>query len=246
MIKLNDKKYILCDVDGTIVHSCCTIDDLMARKIEQLDNSGYTFGFISGTNVANLTNMLSKNLDCKHYLLGNTGTHGVFRNNSNSEEMYNDILNPKEQAEIISVLDSIVVERSLYSLTTREDQIQMRGSQITFSILGRNAPKEAKASYDINGYKRKELLSLIKQSLGDRYDYHLGGTTSIDITKKGVDKAYGIKKFADYLNLSLDNIIFFGDKLMPGGNDYPAKKVVECISVNSPEDTLKKFESMFN
>jgi phosphomannomutase len=58
------------------------------------------------------------------------------------------------------------------------------------------------------------------------FSVRMGGATSIDVTKPGIDKAYGIRKLRDILGISLKEMIFIGDALFPGGNDYPAKKRV--------------------
>ena len=71
----------------------------------------------------------------------------------------------------------------------------------------------------------------------------IGGTTSIDITRRGVNKAYGIHKLEQYLKIPIDRMVFVGDALFYGGNDYPAKTTgVDCISVTGPEETKKLIE----
>ena len=62
-----------------------------------------------------------------------------------------------------------------------------------------------------------------------------GWETSIDVTKPGIDKAYGIRKLRDVLKITLEEMIFIGDALFPGGNDYPAKEAgVVSIEVRDP------------
>ena len=66
----------------------------------------------------------------------------------------------------------------------------------------------------------------------------IGGATSIDVTKPGIDKAYGIKKLRETLHLSSKEMIYIGDALFPGGNDYPAEEAgVVSIPVKGPDDT---------
>jgi hydroxymethylpyrimidine pyrophosphatase-like HAD family hydrolase len=66
----------------------------------------------------------------------------------------------------------------------------------------------------------------------------MGGTTSLDVTKPGIDKAYGIRKLRDILKISLAEMIFIGDALFAGGNDYPAEEAgVVCIPVRGPDET---------
>jgi hypothetical protein len=72
----------------------------------------------------------------------------------------------------------------------------------------------------------------------------IGGTTSIDVTPRGVNKAYGIRKLEEYLKVSQDRIVFVGDALYQGGNDYPAKATgVDCIQVKGPEETKQLIQA---
>ena len=73
----------------------------------------------------------------------------------------------------------------------------------------------------------------------------LGGATSIDITKPGIDKAYGISKLRDILGIAIEEMIFVGDALFPGGNDYPAKEAgVVSIRVRDPDETKRVIEAI--
>src|SRR3546814_13461625 len=68
---------------------------------------------------------------------------------------------------------------------------------------------------------------------------NMGGATSIDVTREGVDKAYGLKKLCDASGISLDAMMFVGDAIFPGGNDYPAKLLgLDTVRVREPQDTL--------
>ena len=67
----------------------------------------------------------------------------------------------------------------------------------------------------------------------------MGGATSIDITREGVDKAYGLKKLREASGIELDTMLFIGDAIFPGGNDYPAKELgLDTVRVRDPEETL--------
>ena len=71
-------------------------------------------------------------------------------------------------------------------------------------------------------------------------DVHAGGSTSVDITKKGIDKAYGIARLAEILDLDPAEILFVGDRLTPGGNDYPVLRLgVQTHAVRDWTDTLE-------
>jgi hypothetical protein len=73
----------------------------------------------------------------------------------------------------------------------------------------------------------------------------LGGTTSVDVTKPGIDKAYGIRKLRDILDIAIQDMIFVGDALFPGGNDYPAEEAgVVSIRVRGPNETKRAIETI--
>jgi len=241
-----DKKIIIADVDDTICESCQQISSEMAAKINQLLQQGHQFAFISGTNPEDLLHMISSRLNYPHHLLGNTGTKYFYLNQQQQSEIkYSLSLSPEEKHEILTAFEKLIQQFNLQSLTTKEDQLQDRDSQITLSILGRHAPTDLKTQYDPQGKKRLQHLEFLQSVLQNRYEIKLGGTTSIDITKKGLDKEWGIRKFAEYHHFDLNQILFFGDKLYPGGNDYAATKVVDCLAVKNPKNTLQKLNELF-
>lgn len=118
-----------------------------------------------------------------------------------------------------------------------------RGSQITFSALGQRVPLEQKEKWDADFTKRKKIQALLKDLIPE-FTVRLGGTTSIDVTKLGIDKAYGIKKLREILGIELEEMLFAGDALFPGGNDYPVKEAgVVSIQVNNAEETKRVIET---
>ena len=97
--------------------------------------------------------------------------------------------------------------------------------------------KELKEKWDADFAKRKKIAAILA-TLIPEFSVRLGGATSIDVTKPGIDKAYGIKKLRDTLHLSLKEMVYIGDALFPGGNDYPAaEEGVVSIPVKGPDDT---------
>ncbi len=242
---LQEKKVIIADVDDTICESCQIISSEMAEQISRMIEQGYQFAFISGTKSEDLQYMISSKLKQRHHLLATTGTNYSIVEKDTVNVVYNNSFNPEEKEEIITSFKKLIADYEIISLTTAEDQLQDRGSQITLSAIGRNAPSELKAAYDPQGTKRRVWVEFLKKQLDEnKYDIKIGGTTSIDITRKGLDKEWGIKTFAQYHNYSLNSILFFGDKIHPGGNDFPATRIVDCISVKSPAETLQQLRKI--
>ncbi|MCU1526424.1 MAG: family hydrolase, partial [Frondihabitans sp.] len=144
------------------------------------------------------------------------------------------------EAQKVAALDAVEQEakkRGFWESETWGPILEDRGSQITFSALGQAAPVDAKQAWDPTGAKKDELRRAVQALLPD-LEVRSGGSTSVDITRKGIDKAYGMRKLAQISGISLDDMLFVGDRLDPDGNDYPVKAMgVECHAVHGWEDT---------
>jgi phosphomannomutase len=102
----------------------------------------------------------------------------------------------------------------------------------------------AKEVWDPDFAKRKVIQKDLQGRLPD-LSINMGGATSIDITQKGVDKAYGLKKLAAASGIPLEEMMFIGDAIFPGGNDYPAKQLgLHTVRVKNPDGTLAAIESI--
>ena len=73
---------------------------------------------------------------------------------------------------------------------------------------------------------------------GDGVEVRSGGSTSIDVTERGVDKAFGMRELSRSTGIALDEMLFIGDRLDPDGNDYPVLELgVTCHAVTGWRDT---------
>ncbi len=103
---------------------------------------------------------------------------------------------------------------------------------------------EEKKKWDPDFAKRKKIKAIL-DALIPEFSVRMGGATSVDVTKPGIDKAYGIGKLRDVLGISLKEMIFIGDALFPGGNDYPAEQAgVVSIPVRGPHETKRVIEAI--
>jgi HAD superfamily hydrolase (TIGR01484 family) len=141
-------------------------------------------------------------------------------------------------------LEKAVAEAGFQAEKVWGETIEDRGSQITFSALGQQAPLEEKKKWDPDFAKRRKIKAILDTSIPE-FSVRLDGATSIDVTKPGIDKAYGVRKLRDVLGISLKEMIFIGDALFPGGNDYPAEQAgVVSISVEGPHETKRVVEAI--
>jgi phosphomannomutase len=122
--------------------------------------------------------------------------------------------------------------------------LEDRGSQITYSALGQNAPLAAKIAWDPSGEKKNTLRAAVAARLPD-LEVRSGGSTSVDITHRGIDKAYGMRQLRDVTGIPFEDMLFFGDRLDEDGNDYPVLTLgIPCQSVSGWEDTAERLERL--
>jgi HAD superfamily hydrolase (TIGR01484 family) len=241
------KKLIVFDLDGTLAESKASLDQEMAELLSQL-LSVIKAAVISGGSWSQFTKQLLSNLPAgKHLknlsLLPTCGTQ-FYAYERGWKKLYSEDLTAREKAKIVSCLKNSVCASGFQPERTWGDQIEDRGSQITFSALGQEAPLSEKKKWDPQFKKRKKILEIINGSLAE-FSVRLGGTTSIDVTKPGIDKAYGIKKLQETLHIPIEEMIFVGDALFPDGNDYPAKGTgVVTIQVRDPGETKRVIEAI--
>lgn len=153
--------------------------------------------------------------------------------------VYEHQIEKAEADEVIKIVEESVALSGLCKDTPSwGERVEWRGSQITFSGLGQEAPYEAKAVWDPDKQKRLAFREVLMTRL-PKYDVVLGGTTSVDIIPRGINKAYGVKKFAEYIGSEILDILYVGDDLKEGGNDYvvAATTNAQTKAVISPKDT---------
>jgi HAD superfamily hydrolase (TIGR01484 family) len=234
------KKLIVFDLDGTLAPSKSSLAPQTAGLLHDL------LGIIKVAVISGgawtqferqlLTDLPKDSLLANLSLLPTCGTK-FFQYDEKWTELYSEDLTPEQKSKIIDSLDKAAGEAGYRAEKIWGKVIEDRGSQVTFSALGQQAPLEEKEGWDPEFSKRKKITAILG-TLIPEFSVRMGGATSIDVTKPGIDKAYGIGKLRDTLHLSLKEMVYIGDALFPGGNDYPAEEAgVVSIPVKGPEDT---------
>ncbi|MCL2849539.1 MAG: HAD hydrolase family protein [Micrococcales bacterium] len=136
--------------------------------------------------------------------------------------VYAENLTDDEKRRASSALESQARALGLWEDQTWGPVVEDRGSQVTFSALGQAAPVAAKSAWDPTGERKSALRAAVAALVPD-LEVRSGGSTSVDITRKGIDKAYGMRKLAKVTGIALADMLFVGDRLDPDGNDYPVK-----------------------
>ncbi len=241
------KQLIIFDLDGTLAESKSALDAEMSGLLHDLLGV-VKVAVISGGDWEQFQTQLLSNLPnderlANLSLLPTCGTK-FYRYSGDWTKVYSEDFTADERARIIEALEKTTAEAGPKMQKLWGDQIEDRGSQITFSALGQRAPLDEKQQWDPDFAKRKKIKAVLDPLLPG-FSVHLGGATSIDVTKPGIDKAYGIRKLRDRLGIPLKRMIFIGDALFVGGNDYPAEEAgVTSIPVRTPDETKRVTEGI--
>jgi len=241
------KKLIVFDLDGTLAESKSPLDDEMAALLGSL-LAIVKVAIISGGGWAQFEQQVLANLRPGDHLenlslLPTCGTK-FYRFDGDWKKIYSEDFTANEKEKIIGALRHVADASGFAADKVWGDTIEDRDSQITYSALGQHAPIEEKKKWDPDFAKRKAMKVRLDQLIPED-SVRLGGTTSIDVTKPGIDKAYGIRKLRDTLAVPIEEMIFIGDALFPGGNDYPAEEAgAYSIRVRDPEESKRVIEAI--
>ena len=234
-------KFVIFDLDDTLAESKSGLTKEVASLICLLLEEKKV-GVISGGSFEQFEKQVVSKLSCIQnfnnlYLAPLSGS-SFYRYDKNMWiKIYSDVLKKEEKQKIIHAFD-----KSLQESKTEPPPhvhgvlIEDRVGQITFSGLGSEAPLDLKRLWDPDHKKRLLIKKNLEKYLPD-FEIKIGGTTSIDVGRKGNNKATGIDRIARHLSVPLEDILFVGDALFEGGNDYPVLQMgVKTQSVQNSKD----------
>ncbi|MEG8219514.1 HAD-IIB family hydrolase [Sphingomonas sp. HH69] len=236
------KQLVAFDLDGTLAESKQPLDASMGDALADLLGVAHV-AVISGGDWPQFEKQVASRLPdradrSRLWLMPTTGTKLYTYQQGTWTAVYAELFDDVKKAEILAAFDASLEATGFVPEQTWGERIEDRGSQITFSALGQQAPIHAKEIWDPDFAKRKIIQADLRQRLPG-LSINMGGATSIDITREGVDKAYGLKKLRDASDIALDSMMFIGDAIFPGGNDYPAKELgLDTVRVRDPQETL--------
>lgn len=244
-LQIKNKKIIAFDVDGTLSLSRRQIDldmaELLKNLLQKIKVAIITGGAFVDIKKQVLSQIGENNELNKNLILLPTNGGGLWVFDGTWKEITSHKFTNKEKEEIIKAIEEVEqTDSELRDNKSYGQKIQDRDSQITYGALGENAPLELKYAWDPDLKKKQRLQQSLKEKLPD-FEVKIGGKTSIDITKKGMDKAFAIREIMDYLKLSKDEILFLGDAVYENGNDLPVKEMgIDTIKVSDQEETKRE------
>lgn len=252
------RKVIAFDLDGTLAPSKSPLPDRMGELLDQLLDT-YHVCVISGGKFGQFEKQLLNGLQAdpsrleRLHIMPTCGTRYMKYDVAKKEweKVYAEDFTEAEKKKITSVLAKVVEDLGYTEKETYGETIEDRGSQISWSALGQDIIDhlgeeglKRKESWDPDNSKKAEIRDAAAELLPE-FEVRSGGLTTIDITKPGIDKAYGMQKLMNMLEIGKGEILFIGDRLKEGGNDYPVKAFgIDCLEISKWEETALVVEAI--
>ena len=242
-------KAVVFDMDETLAESKRPVTNEMASALAHL-LTRVPVAVISGGKreilVENLVSRLPEDADLSNlYLLPTCGA-ALYTCDDLSHPVYEERLTDDEMERIEDGIRRAIEATNLIDLSTPSfgERIERRISQVTLSARGQSAPLREKLAWDPDRMKRPVLRDAIAKELPE-FSVKTGGTTSFDITKRGIDKAYGVRRLSEHLSIPIIDMLYVGDALFPGGNDEVVTETgIGTRETSGPEETLRIVEEL--
>jgi phosphomannomutase len=234
---------VVFDLDGTLAESKQPVTTAMAELLARLTVS-HSIAVMSGGSwiqfERQFVSMFPPGTDFSRiYLFPDNAAQCFTYKGGEWAERYNMAFSATERDEIMGALQKAIAESGFPKPPQMwGEQIEDRGGQISFSPLGQQAPLEAKKEWRAAHDADREHLRGILSTQLPGYSVRTGGETTIDITRTGITKAYGLQKLVELTGMPISEMIYVGDALEEGGNDSVVIETgVRTHVVIGPQDT---------
>jgi phosphomannomutase len=244
-------RIIAFDLDDTLAVAKMPISDSMAQLLSGLLDR-FEVCVIGGGQLSQFTTQVVDRLPegadlSRLHLMPTCGSRYVrWSADAGWADVYFDKLTPAERDAAIIALEGALDVLNLAAPRTWGPVIEDRGGQVTLSVLGQEAPAGEKHKWDPTGEK-KERLRAVAQAVLPHLEVRSGGSTSVDVTRGGIDKAYGMRRLMEVTGVRPKEILFVADRLDVGGNDRPVLDMgIQCRAVHGPDDTEVVIEELLS
>lgn len=234
-------KALIFDMDDTLADSFTPPTDAILEKVLELSRC-LPVAIMSGAAFERMERDILKRIpkeptDAQFYVFSDSAAQCHVWRSPRWQEAYTFPLSPQERLHIEKALKEAVVEGKIYPGGHDTSRILDRATSVALTALPHGATQSEKRAWDEDGTKRHRLFAILKEKLPE-YEILIGGKTTIDVTRAGITKAYGVEWLARELNLEPRDMLFIGDGFYEGGNDAVVIPTgVRTMEVKSPEET---------
>ncbi len=245
-------KLLIFDLDGTLTESKAALTPEMGAVLARLV-ARMPVAIMSGGSYVQfqkqLLNGMPENSNFKNlYLFPTSAAQCYIWKDGGWQFLYNNPFTAEEKTKVLEALTESLRETGLDTPPPQlwGEQTEDRGTQITWSALGQQAPIKEKQQWDPDRKKRAPLQAALLTRLPD-FSVRVNATNSIDITRKGMTKAYGVRKLSEILSMPISDMLYVGDALFPGGNDEVVKESgIATEQVSGPAETTEVIEKILS
>ncbi len=236
-------KLVVFDLDGTLAESKQRIPAQMGERLAALLQK-MPVAIMSGAGFPQFERQvfpalpLEAKLDRLYIFPDNAAQCFIYRQGT-WHAQYDNAFTLVEREHILKALDEALNETGLHDVPVRVwgQRVEDRGAEIVFSGLGQEAPPEEKRKWDPDGTKKNALRTALAKRLPE-FSEGANGSTSVDITRKGINKAYGVQRLTELTQISPAQMLYVGDALEEGGNDAVVIGTgIPTHTVFGPEET---------
>lgn len=243
-------KALIFDMDGTLTEPRQAISNEMIEALRSIANS-YKLYLVTGSDMAKieeqipvevLLDIFEKVFPCNGTSVYNTNLDADDEKGSLEPELIHKetLLDHYSQSDMNHLISRLMeIAANTHTKYKTGTFVEWREGQINFSPIGRNCSSEQREDYiiwDKKSEERRRIVELLqKEFKGWGLKFSIGGQISIDITRKGWDKTCAL----EHIQEKPSDCVFFGDKTLPGGNDFEiAKACGVYYDIKSPLDIL--------
>ncbi|TRY88348.1 hypothetical protein DNTS_033791 [Danionella cerebrum] len=237
---------VLFDVDGTLTAARQKATPEMHRFLKELKQR-VRVGVVGGSDLEKIKEQLGDDvIDKVDYVFAENGLVAYRFGQLHSVQNIQAYLGEEILQEFINFCLDYLSKIKLPK--KRGTFIEFRNGMLNISPIGRSCSQQERIEFfelDKKEKIREKFVAVLKEEFaGKGLAFSIGGQISFDVFPEGWDKRYclGIVEKDSY-----KHIHFFGDKTMPGGNDYEIFKDPRTIGheVQSPEDTQEICKDLF-
>lgn len=241
---------LIFDMDDTLAESFTPPSESILNKLVALSRS-VPVAIMSGAAFERMERDILKRMpkeptDVQLYVFSDSAAQCHRWQKDHWSEAYTFPLSPEERTHIKTVLKDAITQSGIYADAPDTSRILDRATSVAFTALPESVAQDEKKAWDPSGEKRHKIVSLVREQLPE-YEVLIGGKTTVDVTRLGITKAYGVEWLAKELNLATNTMLFIGDGFYAGGNDAAVIPTgIQTKEIKSPKETEDIIDGFLN
>lgn len=232
----------LFDLDETLAESFKDPSRAMISRIQALLHS-IPVAIVTGRDFAGMKHdfldQITDSPDAERfYVVCEGGAEGyAWKSGSWHKEYGTDMTDDERPAIRGAIMSALSETRVLDGQTIYGEQFVDKQAMVAFRMIGNDAPTDIRHTWD-PGNALRHTFALAVQAKLPQYDVVMGGATTIDVTKKAINKAYGVRWLSDTFRIPTTDMLYVGDALYPDGNDEPVIATgIQVLATTGPKET---------